>query len=447
MTPEVHAAIGPDGSIAACKTGRRLRLVVVCPHFEPDTAPTGAVMSRIARELAARGHELHVVTALPWYRTHAVESGWGGRAVRTDRMDWGTVRRLHPFPGTDRTNLLRRAAGFTGFSALAVWAGLGAGGWLRRVDAVIAMSPPLPLGVTGRLVAWTHRAPLVFNVQDVFPDAAVTTGAITNRAVIELAGRLERLSYRLADAVTVLSDDLRANVVAKLPARRARTVHTIPNFVDAARVWPADRMTPYRAELGIGDEPVVLYAGNIGFSQSLELVVDAARQLPEVTFLVNGDGSARPALEVSAAGLPNLRIAGYVPESRLGELLATGDVHVVPLRRGLGSVSVPSKAYTILAAGRPIVAAVDADTEVVRILAASGAGLAVPADDSAAFGTALNELLADPRRAAAMGERGRTWVLGTASPQSVALAYERLVERLGAGRRRWRRPGKRGTHR
>lgn len=431
MSAELQAPIGSDRPIAAGGTARRLRLVVVCPHFEPDTAPTGAVMSRIVRELAARGHELHVVTALPWYRTHSVESGWGGRAVRTDRTDWGTVRRLHPFPGTDRTNLLRRAAGFIGFSALGVWAGLGAGGWLRRVDAVIAMSPPLLLGLTGRFVAWTHRAPLVFNVQDVFPDAAVATGAITNRAVIELAARLERLTYRLSDAVTVLSDDLRANVVAKLPPRRAKTVHTIPNFVAADRVRPADRMTPYRAELGIGDEPVVLYAGNIGFSQSLELVVDAARRRPDVTFLFNGDGSARPALEVSAAGLPNLRIAGYVPEPRLGELLATGDIHVISLRRGLGSVSVPSKAYTILAAGRPLVAAVDAGTEVVRILAASGAGLAVAADDSDAFVAALDELLADPKRAATMGARGRTWVLGAASPPAVALAYERLVERLG----------------
>ena len=99
------------------------------------------------------------------------------------------------------------------------WAGLGAGGWWRRADAVIAMSPPLTLGLTGRLVAWSHRAPQVFNVQDVFPDAAVETGAITDRRVIAVARWLERLSYRVADAVTVLSDDLRGNVTAKLPRR------------------------------------------------------------------------------------------------------------------------------------------------------------------------------------------------------------------------------------
>ena len=191
----------------------------------------------------------------------------------------------------------------------------------------------------------------MFNIQDVFPDAAVETGAITNRRVIALASWLERLSYRAADAITVLSDDLADNVRAKLPASRATTVHMIPNFVDTDRIRPSGRLTPYRHELGIGDEPVVLYAGNVGFSQSLDLVLAAARELPEVTFLINGEGSMRSALEQRAAGLANVRFGDYVPDDRLVELLATGDVHVVPLRRGLAKVSVPSKTYSILAAG------------------------------------------------------------------------------------------------
>jgi colanic acid biosynthesis glycosyl transferase WcaI len=413
---------------------RRLKLIVLGPHFEPDTAPTGKVLSRIVHELGERDHELHVVAALPWYRRHAVEDGWSGRLVRTDRADWGRVRRVHPFPGSDRRNLARRAAGFAGFSVLAGWAGLAAAGWFRRVDAVIAMSPPLTMGATGRIVAWAHRAPLVFNIQDVFPDAAVETGAITDRRVIAVARWLERRSYRWADAVTVLSDDLRANVVAKIPAARAATVHTIPNFVDTDRIRPADRMTAYRAELGLGAGAVVLYAGNIGFSQSLELMLEAARRRPSVSFLINGDGSARAELERRATELVNVHFAGFVPEERLVELLATGDVHVVALRRGLGAVSVPSKTYSILAAGRPVIAAIDPGTEVPRILVASGAGVAVAPEDPDAFVAALDELLDDPGRAAAMGRAGRAWVTGAASPASVAARYEQLVGDLQAAR-------------
>jgi colanic acid biosynthesis glycosyl transferase WcaI len=338
--------------------------VVLCPHFDPDTAPTGRVMSRIVHELAALGHELHVVTALPWYRTHSIEPGWSGRLVRTEHTEWGSITRIHPFPGGDKRDLLRRAAGFGAFSALAGLMGLRAGGWFRRADAVLAMSPPLTLGLTGWLVGLTHRAPLVFNIQDVFPDAAVETGAITDRRVIRVASWLERLSYRRSAAVTVLSDDLADNVGSKLPERRRDRVHVIPNFVDIDQLHPIDRQTEYRRQLGIGDEPVVLYAGNVGFSQSLELFVDAARALPAVTFVINGDGAARSTLEAAAADLPNLRFGDFQPQERLNEVLATGDIHVVPLKAGLGRVSVPSKTYSILAAGRPVVAAIDPHTEV-----------------------------------------------------------------------------------
>ncbi|MCB0985505.1 MAG: glycosyltransferase WbuB, partial [Ilumatobacter sp.] len=91
-----------------------LRIAVLCPHFAPDTAPTGEVITRIVHELAARGHELHVVTALPWYREHRIEPGWEGKWVRREATEWGSVTRVTPFPGGDKRNLLRRAAGFAG---------------------------------------------------------------------------------------------------------------------------------------------------------------------------------------------------------------------------------------------------------------------------------------------------------------------------------------------
>lgn len=411
-------------------TERPLRIAVLCPHFAPDTAPTGVVITRIVHELAARGHELHVVTALPWYAEHRIESGWGGRLIRKESTPWGSITRVHPFPGGDKRNLIRRALGFVGFSALAGGASLRGG----RVDAVIAMSPPLTMGLTGWLTHLVRRGPLVFNIQDVFPDAAVETGAITNGAVIAAAKWLERISYGRAAAVTVLSDDLRDNVAAKMRPNRRDRVHVIPNFVDTVAITPGDRLTPLRTELGIGSEPVVLYAGNVGFSQSLEMVVQAARRFPEVTFLVNGDGSAKASLEAEAAGVANVRFAGYQPAARVPEVLATGDIHLVPLKKGLARVSVPSKTYSIMAAGRPVLAAIDPDTEVPRMLAASGGGVAVPPDDLEAFCDALGRLLADEVGTRAMGESGRRWVEGAASPAAVAERYERLVTSLARRR-------------
>lgn len=406
-------------------------IVVLVPHFAPDTAPTGEVITRIVDEFITAGRRIHIVTALPWYRTHSIEKSWTGRLIRRERTSWGSIIRVHPFPGKSKSNLLRRAIGFGGFSAIAGVCTLFAGGIHRRPAAIISMSPPLTLGLTGWLAARIRFTKAIFNIQDVFPDAAIETGAITNPRIIGAARWLERISYHRSDAVVVLSDDLRDNVAAKVSSRHVNKIKVIPNFVDADRIVPMDRMTSYRSELNIGEEIVVMYAGNVGYSQSLTMLIHAAQKMPNVIFVINGDGAARADLEMQAAGLMNIRFAGYQPRERVGEVLASGDIHVVPLRAGLGAVSVPSKTYSILAAARPVVAAIDAGTEVTRILQHSGAGVAVAPDDEELFTSALQAMVADIESAREQGRKGREWVETHVSPAAVAQSYLALIADIG----------------
>jgi colanic acid biosynthesis glycosyl transferase WcaI len=408
---------------------KKLRLIVLCPHFEPDMAPTGVVMTRIVHELAARGHELHVVTSLPWYRKHQVETGWAGALWRIEKTTWGSISRVQPFAGQTKSNLVRRAVGFILFSYFVGLRALFAGGFWRRADGVLAMSPPLTLGLIGWHTKLFRGGKLVFNIQDVFPDAAVETGAISNQRVIAAASWLERVSYQRSNSVVLLSDDLANNVQRKLDQKFHKRIRVIPNFVDTQAIVPMSRLTNYRRELGVDESLVVMYAGNVGFSQSLELMIEAARVLPNVVFVINGEGSARKSLEAKAHALSNVKFGDYQDASRLSEVLATGDLHVVPLRRGLGSVSVPSKTYSILAAGRPICAAIDLETEVPRILAAANAGVCVEPDNEAAFVSAIAAMTSDRKSLEEMGASGRKWVEGHASPQSIAQRYEALYMR------------------
>ena len=411
-----------------------MNLLVLCPHYAPDTAPTGEVMTQIAEQLVARGHRLHIVTSLPWYQHHALEPGWEGRIVRHEDTPWGRITRVHPFP-TDKRNIPARAAAFAGFTALSGLAGLVT---RSKPDAVLAMSPPLTLGLAGWAIAKAHRVPFVFNIQDVFPDVAVELGAITDQRVIRVARWLERETYLRADAVTVLSDDLRDNVAAKIAGRRgpvgdAAKVRVIPNFIDTEWIRPSERENAYRREFGLEGKQVVMYAGNVGWSQSLDLLLAAAAHLahdPDVAFVINGGGVARLDLERKAAGLANVHFVDLQPKARLPEVVAAADLHVVPLRTGLARSSVPSKLYSILAAGRPLVASVDGGTEVARTVVEAGAGLAVPPDDAERFTKAISHLLAHPDEARAMGASGRRFVEGWASPAAVAGAYEGLFREL-----------------
>ncbi|NNE74832.1 MAG: glycosyltransferase family 4 protein [Acidimicrobiales bacterium] len=407
-----------------------MRIQVVCPHFAPDIAATGTMMTGIVTGLAAAGHEVHVVTALPFYRTNAVEPEWRGRWVQHEDVAWGRITRIQPFPARDKRSLVQRALGFGAFTALSSAAAI-LDRW--RPDVVIAMAPPITLGLTGWLAARRHRVPYVFNVQDVFPDVTIELGLLTNRHLIRFFEVLERFTYRRADVVTTLTDDMRTNLLSKLGPDWAERVRVIPNFVDAEAIRPGPKDNDYRRDFGLEGKKVVMYTGNVGFSQPLGLLVGAARALAnrsDVAFVISGDGAARPQLEAEAADLPNVQFVDYQPSERMSEVYAAADVHVVPLRSGLSRCSVPSKFYAILAAARPVVVSVDPGSELDRVIRAQRVGLSVDPDDPAGFTDAITTLLDDPAAGQVMGERGRAWIESWSSTTEIGDRYSQLLKEL-----------------
>jgi colanic acid biosynthesis glycosyl transferase WcaI len=407
-----------------------MRLVVLSPHFFPDTAPTGAVVTRIVDELVDLGHEIEVVTSLPWYREHKVEPGFEGRLYRYEDTPWGRITRINPLASPDKRALLRRGLAFVGFSALCGWMG----GKGDDVDGVLALSPPLTLPLAGLSIARRRGAPLVFNVQDIYPDVAVELGVLKGRRLIDLAHKIERFCYERADAITVLSEDLQSNVAAK--TLRPEKVRVIPNFVDTEWIRPAEKENAYRRRHGLEGKLVVMYAGNVGLSQSLDLVLDAAAALAyddDLRFVINGQGAQRESLERKAKGLSNVLFVDTQPVERLPEILAAADIHLVTLKRGLARSSVPSKTYSILSAARPLIVSVDEGSEVARTVERAGAGIAVPPEDAEAFTKAIRSLIDAPHELERMGAAGRTFVETWASPAAVAHAYEDLFEDLRAG--------------
>jgi colanic acid biosynthesis glycosyl transferase WcaI len=293
------------------------------------------------------------------------------------------------------------------------------------------MSPPLTLAPAGWIASKRHRTPLVLNVQDIHPDAAIATGALTDNGLVRVLRWVESFSYARSDAIVVLSDDLRKTLAPRIDDEEKLRV--IPNFVDTEFLYPGERNNSYRRELGLTDEIIVLYAGNIGFSQPLELVVEAAqrfRDRDDVVFVINGNGSRRKHFEAETEDLPNVTFMDYQPQERLNEVLAAGDIHLVPLQPGMGSISVPSKIYSILAAGRPVLASVDPGTEIDLVVTRSGAGRSVPAGDKEAFLDALSSLVDDPNGRAAAGFEARRFAEEWLSAEAVADSYNELFSEL-----------------
>lgn len=394
-------------------------------------------MTKLVDGLAERDHEISVVTSLPWYHGHRVDEDWRGRPWRRETTSWGQVVRVWPFP-TSKTNIAARAAGFAGFTSLLTGAALALG----RHDAVLAMTPPIVLGNAGTVLARRWRIPLVLNTQDIFPDVAVALGALTNPRLVALAQRHERHLYRQADAITVLSQDQADNISAKLsppgPGEAAPgKIHLIPNFVDRDRIQVTDRMNGYRRAHGLDHRTVVMYSGNVGLSQSFDLIREAAREWQlrsDVHFVINGDGAARPEVDRWAAELDNVTVAGFAPRDQVSEVLGAADVQLILLKRGLARSSTPSKLYACLASGRPILASIDEGSEVANILAASGAGVAVPPEDHQSFQKALGALVDDTEGRARMGDNGRAYLDRCLTPAEQAARYDELLTSLVAAR-------------
>ena len=413
-----------------------MHILVLCPHFAPDLhAATGEVMTQLVHALARRGHTVDVVTSLPWYRDHDVEPEWRGRPVRREATDFGSITRVWPFP-TDKGSIASRAVAFAAQTALSFAVAVPK----KRPDVVLAMSPPIFFGSAARMLAARFRVPFVFNVQDIFPDVAIDLGMLKNEKAIAVAKKLERSLYGSADAVTVLSEDQASNVRSKIEPDGIGRVHIIPNFVDTTRITVVDRMTDYRQRNNIGEDLVVMYSGNVGFSQSFYLIEAAARHFAgksagdgrSIRFVINGEGAARPAVESWANGMPNVTITDFAPREQVSDALGTADLHLILLSAGLAKSSTPSKLYGIFAAGRPVLASIDRGSDADRIITDSGAGVVVAPNEAEPFIHALDGLLADPAQLELLGQKAHGYVGQLMTPDQQAQAYELLFAQLAA---------------
>jgi colanic acid biosynthesis glycosyl transferase WcaI len=284
----------------------------------------------------------------------------------------------------------------------------------RRPELLVTVSPPLGLALSSVLLQRRWGIPYVFHVPDLQPDAAVDLGMLPSGRVVKLLYAVERLAYRRAALVSTLTGAMRQRIVAKgLPPER---VTLFPDWADPAlfELPLTGGGVTARRELGLGGRFAVLHAGNMGIKQGLDVVLDAAartRDVPDIVYLLVGDGAARPALEARAraAGLRNLRFLPLQPDALFRDLLAAADLTLVTQQRVVADIVFPSKVLTLLAAGRPVVASLNASSEVARVVMESESGLVTPAEDGEALAEAVRMLRAAPARRQRMGCEGRAY--------------------------------------
>ena len=377
----------------------RTRVLFLNRSFWPDREATGQFLTELCDDLSI-DHEVTVVAG-PSYHTKDGNSR-GLRLWSRERRGRVTIIRTW---GTrfSKSNLAGRLVNLGTYYLLAAIVAYR----LPRPDVIVAETDPPLLGALAAVLKRRWGCRLVYNVRDLYPDIAEVTDGVRSPFLLDLLRRGNDYAYERADLIVTLGRDMARRIVDKgVPTEK---VVVVPDWVDCGRIGPL-ASNPFRRSFG--NKFVVMYSGNIGLSQQLELVLEAAGRLRDddrILFALIGEGARKNWLEerARAMGLNNVRFLPYQPLENLGESLSAADLHLIPLAPGVAGCLVPSKIYGILAAGRPFIAMMEDSAEVAQIARDNAVGFVVRPGDVDALVGAIREGVDAPERLRQMGLRAR----------------------------------------
>jgi colanic acid biosynthesis glycosyl transferase WcaI len=410
-----------------------MRILVYGINFAPELTGIGKYTGEMAVFLAENGHQVRVITTPPYYPYWYILPGYSGRAysrevwrgVEVFRCPlWVPPRRA----GAGRISGPQRLFHLASFALSSFPTALGQIGW--RPERVIVMAPAILNAPTALLVARLAGGKAWLHIQDFELDAARRLRMLpAMELVYRLAGTVEGALYHGFDRVSTISKRMMEHLARKGVASRHAVL--FPNWVDTRQIHPLSGYNYLRDELGLENKRVMLYAGNMGQKQGLEILVEAARRLTEhedLLFLLCGAGAARPQLEKLAKGLANVRFLPLQPAERLNELLNLAEIHILPQAAEAADLVMPSKLGGMLASGRPVIVTAQTGTELAEVM--RDLGRVVPPERPDLLAEAILALAGQPEIQAELGRRGRAYVERTWAKETVLEEFLQTLQAL-----------------
>ena len=402
-----------------------MRILIYSYNYAPEPIGIAPLITELAEGLVKRGHEVRVVTGMPNYPERQIYEGYRGKLYLTEKMNGVAVQRsyvwIRPEPSLIDRLLLEVTFVLTSF----VHALKG-----KHPDVILLTAPPLPVSVPAALLAWIHRTPVVLNLQDILPEAAVHVGLLKNPKLIRLFEVLEKFAYRTATKITVIADGFVDNLLNKgVPKDK---IEYIPNWVDVNFIRPLPKENnEFRATHQLSDKFVVLYSGNIALTQGLETVISAAVHLlhiPDIAIVIVGEEHALERLQQyrDTCKATNVTLLPLQRRAKLPEMLAAADIGLVVQKSNVISFNMPSKIPLLLASGRAIVASVPATGTAARAIQQSGSGIIIPPEDPAALAATIEELYYNPDKVKQLGEKSRQYAVENYTFEQALDRYEKL---------------------
>ena len=411
-----------------------MHILLIHQAFAALDEPGGTRHHELARYLAAQGHRVTVITSPVSYLTGDHTSPpspsptkRGGSVIPAGVGERGEVRilRAYTYRALHRS-FVHRVLAFFSFMATSFFIGLG----VKNVDLVWGSSPPIFQGWTAWMLARLKRVPFLFEVRDLWPEFAIAVGVLKNPLLIRMSLWLEHFLYRHADRVMVNSPGF----IAHVTEGGAKRVELVPNGADPEMFDPANDGIAFRMIHHLENKFVVLYAGAHGMSNDLGVVLESARLLtdrPEVRIVFLGDGKEKPNMQKQAAemGLTNVLFLPSIPKAEMAVALAGTDACIAILKPlDEYKTTYPNKVFDYMAAGRPVVLAIDG---VIReVVEAAGCGIFVQPGTPSALAEVIRTLATDKEKSRRMGLAGRKYLEKHFSRSVIAEKLVRVLEEM-----------------
>lgn len=400
-----------------------IRVLVITPFYAPDFGSPADHYAMQCEDLAALGCEVSVICAVPHYPTGKVHKDFRRHLIQREQRNGVDVTRVW-VPSVNRARLGLRFLSFLCFQLLAAAVAI-----TRRCDALIFSGPALEVFLPFAALR-LRRIPSIYVVHEIYPDIGVKLGIFRNRHMIACLDWMERFCCEHAAYVRVLSEGYKLALQAKgWPSHKLAIV---ANWADTEFIVPLPPSKGLAAKWELSHSFVVMYAGNVGLTQGLEQVIEAARVLrtePSIRFVIVGDGAAKESLrrEVQDSNLSNVQFIPFQPRELLPFVMATANVSLVPLKKSFAADSVPSKVYSILASGRPLIAITEENSDMRRLMEQAECGFAVEPGDTRQLVEAIRALHRDRALCARLGANGRAYVVRFHSRQAAARKFQELL--------------------
>ncbi|MDX1616612.1 MAG: glycosyltransferase family 4 protein [Candidatus Promineifilaceae bacterium] len=410
-----------------------MKILYVSQYFPPEIGATQTRAFEMAKGLVRAGHEVTVLTEVPNHPRGVIAEAYRGKLFVREELDGIEVIRVWVKAST-RKDFRSRLIFYLSFMFMAMLAGLTMA--RGRYDVLYVSSPPLFVGGTGLFLSYLRRIPLVFEVRDLWPQAAVDLGQLNDGLALSLATWLEESCYRRARRIVVVTNGLRDALVARdVPAEK---LAIITNGANTEIYRPLTAGSSLRRRLGLmRDHFVIGFTGLHGLAHGLETVLHCARLLREqsdIRFLLVGDGPVKEALVQQARefDLTNIIFHPAVPELELPEYIGLLDIGLHTSRRvSVSAGTLPVKMFSYLACEKPVLLAIEG--EAADLVRQAGVGLVVPPEEPEALAQAILRMRAGEVDRVAMGQRGRALVTARFSRQALARQLESVLQEVTVG--------------